>query len=213
MPEAAQTPAVPGPRRRWLKVLLAIVVVVVVFIAGANAYLIAKARAATVSGVDAAPARTYAIVLGNRVFAGGIVSGALGARLATALELYRAGRARKLIASGRVIGNYYNEPQVMADWLVTSGVPRENVILDPEGYRTAATMANARALGVREALVVSQGYHLPRALYFARHAGIDAVGVPALSGNEDTDTSFRFFVREAMARPEALVEVALRGVR
>jgi SanA protein len=212
MPDAAQTPAVPGPRRRWLKGLLAAVVVVAAFMAGANAYLIAKARAVTVSGVDTAPVRTYAIVLGNRVFEGGIVSGALGARLATALELYRSGRAQKLIASGLAIGNY-NEPQVMADWLVTSGVPRANIILDLGGRRTAATMANARALGVREALVVSQGYHLPRALYFASHAGIDAVGVPAVSGNEDADTEFRFIVRETVARSEALVEVALRGVR
>ena len=67
----------------------------------------------------------------------------------------------------------------MAAWLEARGVKPADVIVDPGGHRTAATMADAAALGVRSALVVTQGYHLPRSLYLARRAGIDAVGVPA----------------------------------
>ena len=75
-------------------------------------------------------------------------------------------------------------------------------------------MADAAALGVRSALVVSQGYHLPRALYLARHAGIDAVGVPAPAGERALDgAALRVFVRETAARAEIVLEVALRGVR
>jgi SanA protein len=74
-------------------------------------------------------------------------------------------------------------------------------------------MADAAALGVRSALVVSQRYHLPRALYLARHAGIDAVGVPAQDTHEGWASLAKLFVREAAARAETVVEVALRGVR
>jgi SanA protein len=209
MPDA---PAGPGRRRRWVKPLLIAVLLVAGLIAAPNVYLMRSTRGAIVTGVETAPVRPYAIVLGNRVFAGGVPSGELAMRLATALELYRNGRARKVVVSGLARGAY-NEPDAMAAWLQTSGVPRADIILDPGGHRTAATMANAVALGVREALIVSQGYHLPRAVYLARHAGIDAIGVPARSGSEDWDTSFRFLVRETMARAEIVVEVALRGVR
>ena len=66
----------------------------------------------------------------------------------------------------------------MAAWLEARGVTRADVA-GPGGHRTAATMADAAAVGARSALVVTQGYHLPRSLYLARRAGIDAVGVPA----------------------------------
>ncbi len=67
----------------------------------------------------------------------------------------------------------------MAAWLEAHGVPARDLIVDRGGYRTASSMADAAAIGVRSLLVVSQGYHLPRALYLARHAGIDAWGVPS----------------------------------
>ncbi len=114
--------------------------------------------------------------------------------------------------SGLTAGDY-DEPHAMAAWLEARGVSPANIVLDPGGHRTAATMAGSAALGVRSALVVSQGYHLPRALYFARHAGIDAVGVPAPSRSTGFGSGVRGFIRESTARAETLLEVALRGVR
>ena len=74
----------------------------------------------------------------------------------------------------------YDEPHAMAALAGGArGRSRRRSWSDAGGHRTAATMADAAALGVRSALVVTQGYHLPRALYLARHAGIDAIGVPA----------------------------------
>jgi SanA protein len=180
-------------------------------VAAANVYVIASTRAATVSGVEAAPVRPHAIVLGNRVFPGGVPCRELAARLTTALELHRAGRAAKVVVSGRAAGDY-DEPHAMAAWLEARGVPRADIVVDLGGHRTAATMADAAGLGIRTALVVSQGYHLPRALYLARSAGIDAVGVPAPADNGWAG-AIKVFVREGLARAEALVEVALRGVR
>jgi len=74
-------------------------------------------------------------------------------------------------------------------------------------------MAAAVALGFRSLLVVSQAYHLPRALFFARHAGVEAIGVPARLQRNSLLSLWRVTIRETVARPEAVVEVALRGVR
>lgn len=182
------------------------------YVGAANLFLIASARSATVASVDAAPVRPYAIVLGNRVFPGDVPCYELAARLETALAVYRAGRAQKVIVSGQVRGDY-SEPRAMASWLKARGVKPADVIEDPGGHRTAATMAGAAALGARSALVVTQAYHLPRSLFLARHAGIDAVGVPASPRTAGFIGKVRGFVRETAARAEILVEVALRGVR
>jgi SanA protein len=208
MPEA--TPG--SPRLRGLRWLAAVVLVGLAYVTGANVFLIARARSATVAGVGAAPVRPYAIVLGNRVFPGGVPSAELAARLETALALYQAGRTEKVIVSGAVRSRY-DEPRAMADWLEARGVKSADVILDPGGHRTAATMADAAALGARSALVVTQGYHLPRSLYLARHAGIDAIGVPAPARSADRGDALRVFCREVAARAEIVLEVAVRGVR
>jgi len=208
MPDATPGP----PRPRALKWLAAAVLGGLVYVTGANVFVIARARPATVSGIDAAPARPYAIVLGNRVFPNGAPCVELAARLETALALHRAGRAAQIIVSGGVRGAY-NEPRAMAAWLEARGVKPADVTEDPGGDRTAATMADAAALGVRSALVVTQGYHLPRSLYLARRAGIDAVGVPAPERRDGRMDSFRVFCRETAARAETVLEVALRGVK
>jgi SanA protein len=182
------------------------------YVGGTNLFLIATARAATVARVDQAPVKPYAIVLGNRVFPGDVPCQELAARLDTALALYRMGRAQKVIVSGQVLGEY-SEPRAMAAWLEARGVKAADIIRDPGGHRTAATMADAAALGVRSALVVTQGYHLPRSLFLARHAGIDAVGVPAPPRATGPFNVARGFLRETSARAEIVVEVALRGVR
>lgn len=205
-------PPAPPRWRRWAKRVLLGLGAVVVLVAAANVYLIGRARAATVADPASASPRPYAIVLGNHVFHDGTPSDELAARLQSALELYRAGRAGKLIMSGRTsVG--YDEPHAMGAWLQARGVPPADIIIDGGGHRTAATMADAAALGVQSAFVVSQGYHLPRALYYARHAGIDALGVAAPSRHTTARATLKVFFREAVARPATLVEVALRGVR
>jgi SanA protein len=203
----------PPPRRgrRWLAGLGGLVLA---YVAGANIYLFAAARSATLPDVASAPVRPYAIVLGNRVFPDGTPCDELEARLDTARALYAAGRARKVIASGGVARKRgYDEPHAMAAWLVARGVKPDDVIVDEGGHRTSATMADSAALGVRSALIVTQGYHLPRSIYLARHAGIDGLGVPAPARRWGLFDWGKVLIRETAARAEVVVEVALRGVR
>jgi vancomycin permeability regulator SanA len=205
-----------SPRRselpRWRKRLGLAIGLAIGLIAAGNGYLLGTTRAALVATVAEAPVRPFVIVLGNRVFPDGTPSRELAARLETGRQLYVAGRAGKIIVSGLAQPDY-DEPHSMANWLYAHGVPGNDVILDLGGYRTAATMADAAAMGVRSTLVATQAYHLPRALYLARHAGIDAVGVPSVRTARSVMDAIRTALRETLARAEIVVEVAFRGVR
>lgn len=204
-----------APRwRRLGRAGLAVVLLGLAALAAGNAWLFHAASREVVAGVAEAPARPVAIVLGNRVFSDGSLSRELAARVRVALDLYRAKKVRLIFLSGATRpGDLYDEPAAMAGWLERRGVPPSALVLDGEGHRTAATMADAAARGFRDVLVCTQAYHLPRALYLARHAGIDAVGVPAEPVAALFWDRVHSLVREGLARPETIVEVALRGVR
>jgi SanA protein len=186
----------------------------VLLIGAGNVYVVRVTRDRRVASVADAPARPYAMVLGNRVFPGNIPCRELADRLAAARALYVAGRAPRIIVSGQVgPAPDYDEPAVMAAWLMARGVRAGDIVRDAGGYRTAASMADAAAMGTRSLLVVTQGYHLPRALYLAAHAGIDAIGVPSLAVGRTWPDLMHLVVRETVARAETVVEVWLRGVR
>jgi SanA protein len=200
------------PRWRWPKRLLVAAVAVSAAIAIANLYLLRATRAQVIAAVDGAPVRSVVIVLGNIVLPNGRPGRELLERLETGYALYHAGRAPRILVSGMARAGY-DEPQSMATWLVERGVPRADIVLDGGGHRTAASMADAAALGMRTALIATQEYHLPRAIYLARSAGIDAVGVSARPAGGTMLREIRTHLRECLARAETLVEVAVRGVR
>jgi SanA protein len=184
----------------------------VALVAAANFYLIAHSRDAVITDLGRTPPHLYAMVLGSHVNAGGVPTRELEARLETGRQLYHAGLARRIIVSGAARPGY-DEPDAMAAWLERRGVAPADVVIDRGGYRTAASMADAKAAGVESLLVVSQGYHLPRSLYIASHAGLQALGVPAAEFSRTIPDRIFNFVRETTARAEIIVEIALRGVR
>jgi vancomycin permeability regulator SanA len=209
---AERAPASPG--RRLLRALGGAVLLGLGAIGAANAWMIHAGAGATVASVAEAPVRPVAIVLGNRVFSDGSVSRELAARIRVGLELYQAKKVQKLFLSGAHYPEQgYDEPAAMAGWLERRGVPRADLILDEDGHRTAATMANAAALGFREVLVCTQPYHLPRSIFLARHAGLVPIGVPAQQPDAMLSITVHSFLRETMARAEIIAEVAWRGVR
>jgi SanA protein len=131
-------------------------------------------------GTADVPGRPAAIVPGCRVHPDGSPSAMLEDRLAAALDLYRAGKVRKILVSGDHGAPEYDEPLAMRGWLEARGVPAADVFSDHAGFRTRDTMERAaRVFLVRGAVVCTQEFHLARAVFLARRAGIDAVGVPA----------------------------------
>lgn len=150
-----------------------------VLVGAANGVVLLATQDA-VTSVDGAPHADAAIVLGARVFPDGRLSPMVADRVTQALALYRAGAVDKIVVSGDHGDWSYDEPGTMRDALLAGGVPAPDVFTDHAGFDTWSTMRRAAAVfGVRSAIVVTQGFHLPRALYLAKAAGLDAHGVPA----------------------------------
>jgi vancomycin permeability regulator SanA len=130
---------------------------------------------------DAGPRADVVIVLGAQVAPGGIrPMPFLQYRLDTAADLLASGHAKFILVSGDEHGTSGDETRVMRDYLVGIGVDPRRVVSDPYGLDTYDTCVRARRVyGVTSALVVSQRYHVPRAVTLCRRAGIDAEGVAA----------------------------------
>ena len=126
------------------------------------------------------PPQPVAIVFGAGYWPSGALSHALADRMDTAIALYRAGRVRKLLLSGDNRFVDYNEPAVMAAYALDQGVPRQDLVLDYAGRRTYDSCYRAGAIfGVERAVLVTQRFHLPRALLTCEGLGLEVVGVVA----------------------------------
>jgi vancomycin permeability regulator SanA len=194
-----------GHRRLWIPALGVAVAGSGAFF-GSSAFVEERYRERLVAA-DRAPAEPVAIVFGAGLESGTEPSPILAERLDTALALYRARTASSLLVSGDSSDRYHDETKVMRRYLVEHGVPESSVMEDPAGASTYDTCYRARAtFGISHALLVSQSFHLPRALFIAESLGIDAWGVAA-----DSERSGRsaYELRELFSRPVALLAVTL----
>jgi SanA protein len=133
-----------------------------------------------VYNIDQAPVKPVAIVFGAGLWRDGSPTPVLRDRVATAAELYFAGKVQRLLLSGDNRYIDYNEPGAMRLYALELGVPDEALVLDYAGRRTYDTCYRARDIfGVSNAILVTQNFHLPRALYTCRALGLNVVGVSA----------------------------------
>jgi SanA protein len=150
------------------------------------------------------PPMQAAIVLGARVHPSGTPSTALEDRLLAALELYDAERVGAIFVTGNARAPEHDEPAAMKQWLCARGVRAEAVWPDPEGLRTIDSMRRAAgSFGIRSAVVCTQRFHLPRALFLADRAGMQAVG---LAADRWYRAHARDHGRELFAQARAFVE-------
>jgi vancomycin permeability regulator SanA len=151
-----------------------------------------------------APAAPVGMVFGAGLAPGGEASPLLAERLDMALELWRAGKVQRLLLTGNS-GAYHDEIRAMRHYLLAGGIPEAALLGDLEGTSTFDSCWRARSVfGVEEALLITQRFHLPRALFLAAHAGIRAHGVAA--GGRSHWTSLAVW-RELLARPLAVLDV------
>ncbi len=126
------------------------------------------------------PKHDVAIVFGAGVYPDGTPTPFLQSRLLMAIKLYKSGKVRVLVMSGDNRTSHYNEPKAMKNYAVAHGVPAKSVVLDFAGYDTYDTCYRVHYLfGVNSAILVTHGYHLPRALLTCNSVGIKSVGVKA----------------------------------
>ena len=158
-----------------------------------NSRILTQEQAAQLADVDCV------LVLGCQVRSDGTPSHMLEDRLRRGVALYEAGAAPKILMSGDHGTKYYNEVDAMKRYALDAGVPSADVFMDHAGFSTYESMS--RALRVFEAdkiIIVTQEYHLYRAIYVAKALGIEAYGVAAdyrtYSGQLNRD------IREVLAR-------------
>ncbi|MGN6815735.1 MAG: SanA/YdcF family protein [Solirubrobacterales bacterium] len=199
------------PLRRWprlTKVVLAGAGVLVLLVVLANAYVLSGGGDST-SKIADVPETEVAIVPGAMVNADGTMSTMLADRVEQAAALWQAGKVKKILVSGDHQSWSYDEPDTMRKALVRDGVPPRDVFEDHAGFDTWATMVRARSIfGVGKAVVVTQGFHMPRALFLAEEAGIDATGLTSdlhPYGFQGAKSD----VREVLSRVKAIADVTL----
>lgn len=121
-----------------------------------------------------------ALVLGAGLLADGTPSAPLKDRVDMAIRLYQDGKIQKLLMSGDNRFVYYNEPEAMRQYAISQGIPDEDIVLDYAGRRTYDSCYRAGAIfGLTEIIVVTQNYHLPRAVFLCNHLNINTFGIPA----------------------------------
>jgi SanA protein len=188
-------------------------VLVFAVLSGSAVLLVVAANVVVLlAGRGRAPERAEAaLVLGAQVLPDGRLSAMLDDRVRVAAGLYRSGRVRKLLLSGDHGRPGYDEVNAMRRRALALGVPPQDVFTDHAGFDTWQSATRARRVfGVHDALVVTQGFHLPRAVWLARRAGLRAGGVaadrPGGYGAPGRATEWR----ETLARVKAVVSAVLR---
>ena len=176
-----------------------------------NGYVKSVAIEKFVSAKDAANLEDVdcIIVLGCQVKGDGSLSDMLNDRLKVALSLYKAGAAKKLLMSGDHGQPEYNEVGAMKKYATENGVPSDDVFMDHAGFSTYETVYRAKEVfEAKKVIIVTQEYHLYRALYIAKRLGLEAYGVPS-DLNTYAGQSFRD-LREVLARAKDFLKCTFK---
>jgi len=177
--------------------LLSVFLALIISVGIINAVVIG-ATAGDIREFSAEEGYTVAVVFGAKVHEGGVLSHMLADRMDEAIALYLGGKVQKLLVSGDGRGEW-SETKYMKAYAVERGVAEDDILEDGEGYSTMETVTRAKELfGIEKCVLVTQKYHLYRAMYSAKSLGMDVVGA-----NSDPRSYYGQFyreVREVLAR-------------
>lgn len=166
----------------------------------ASAYIVPENRV---------PAADAILVLGAYVYPDGQVSPILGDRLETALEIYHGKKSPAIIVSGDHGRVQYDEVNAMKRYLMDRDVPDDRIFMDHAGFNTYESIFRAKAVfQVRKLTIVTQEYHLSRAVYIARKLGLEAYGVAA--DKRRYAGMGKYEAREIMARNKDFINATVK---
>ena len=131
-------------------------------------------------------------------------------RIDAAADLYFSGKVKKILVSGDNSLKEYNEPQDMYQALIAKGIPKEDIVLDFAGFRTFDSVIRAREVfGQESFVVVSQQFHIERAIYIAHSKHMD--NVVGYAAKDPTTARTKMFTREILARTKAVLDCYILG--
>ncbi|NJN68234.1 MAG: DUF218 domain-containing protein [Chloroflexaceae bacterium] len=198
-------------RQRWLLAFLLLVAGATLAPLSLMAYVVTTTRPYRYTEPASIPPERVAIVFGAGVRPDGRLSPMLADRVEGAIRLYQSGRVQKLLMTGDNSHIEYNEVSAMKRYAVAQGVPARDITLDYAGFSTYESCYRAREIfGVTRAVLVTQSYHLPRAIYTCRHLGVEAVGLGTPDwGVYSSQLMQRYTLRELLATLKAMWDVHL----
>ncbi len=181
---------------------------IIFIIWGVSSYIYESTADNIYTKISDLPISNTVIVLGASVHSDGKLSPILQDRVDTALRIFRSGKAKQFLLSGDNRKNDYDEVSAMKNYLIEREVPENLIFTDPAGIDTYDSMYRSNFIyEVPNAIVVTQNFHLPRAMFIANSLGLDYIGIPATAKHYDTQSSL--IRREKLANLKAVWEVII----
>ena len=193
---------------RILKWIFLIVLFIIIGLLVINVYISKQAKADMYKDISKVPAKKAALVLGTaKYMIGGGKNYFYTYRIRAAVKLFKAGKVKAIVVSGDHSTKYYNETGKMQKDLIKAGIPSQYITLDPLGVRTLDSLVRAEAIfDLKDYIIVSQKFHLERALFIAKAKGQKVIGFMA-KDIPGTAAAYRMKAREYFARAKAFLDV------
>lgn len=194
-------------KNRYVRILFLVGFVFLVFVVACNIWIITSTENQIYSDVKKVPAKSAALLLGtNPLNRFGHPNQYFQKRIMAAVELYKAGKIKRIIVSGDNSRKTYNEPEAMKLALINAGVPENLIKLDYAGFRTFDSVIRFRnVFNETNIIIISQEFHNQRALFIANAEGYNAVAFNA--AEVAVSYSFRTRFREFFAKTLAVLDV------
>lgn len=198
--------------KKAIKIILIFFITVCILAIGAvvfsQIYVKSQSENYIKTDIGELPEADAVLVLGARVYSDGTPSPLLKDRLDYGYEIYKIGKAKKILVSGDHGKKEYNEVKAMKQYLLDKQVPEEDIFMDHAGFDTYDSIYRARDVFCIKSIIIStQKYHMYRAVYIGQKLGLDAYGYPCEDKSEYN--MMRNNVREALARVKAIIDIEI----
>ena len=193
-------------------VFLAVILIFTIGIFGISSHVARNIEGKIFREAAEIPQKKVALVFGAGIKQDGKLSDVLTDRLETVFELYTFQKVRKIIVSGDNGSVNYGETNAMRDYLLERGIVPRDIFTDYAGFDTFDSIYRAREIfGANDLILISQEFHLPRALFIAKNLEIEAVGFSA--NLREYRNARRMRLREILANVKAAGELLLEPIR
>ena len=194
--------------KKVFKIIGYVVLSFLLLIAVFNIWVVASASQFVSTDIQEVPPHKMALVLGtSRLNSAGQNNGYFDQRMEAVAKLYAQGKIEHVIVSGDNRSVYYDEPQDMSEALINLGVPEDAITSDDAGLRTLDSVVRCKdVFGQRDVLIVTQAFHLYRAIFIARYNDMNVAGFAA---SEPEQVSRMVELREIAARTIAVLDLYL----
>ena len=191
------------------RILIILLSTTLILAAAARIYIVISTHR-NILHLNEQPEAQVALVFGAGLRRDGSPTAILRDRVQSAVELYKSGKVKKLLMSGDNSYMDYNEPGAMREYALGLGVPENDIVLDYAGRRTYDSCYRALYIfGIKSAILVTQPFHLPRAIYTCRKLGIEATGYAAENITYRKSSQLYWNMREIAAMLVSTIEVSI----